>query len=70
VEIVLNAPSGVTVNAYLLVPMKPNDGKRKFNVGPVNSADARRIRHPDGDTPVWAERRQDAYVPHPALAVW
>jgi hypothetical protein len=35
-EIVLSPPSGVTVNSYILLPMKPREGLRDFNVGPVN----------------------------------
>jgi hypothetical protein len=35
-EIVLSPPSGVTVNSYILLPMKPKSGVREFNVGPVN----------------------------------
>jgi hypothetical protein len=35
-EIILFPPSGVTVNSYILVPMKPDKGVREFNVGPVN----------------------------------
>ncbi len=35
-EIVLSPPGGMTVNAYILLPMKPNKGAREFNVGPVN----------------------------------
>jgi hypothetical protein len=35
-EIVLSPPSGVTVNSYILLPMKPKNGVREFNVGPVN----------------------------------
>lgn len=35
-EIVLSPPGGMTVNAYILLPMKPNKGLREFNVGPVN----------------------------------
>ena len=35
-EILLSPPSGVTVNTYILLPMKPNKGVREFNVGPVN----------------------------------
>lgn len=35
-EIVLSPPGGMTVNAYILLPMKPDKGLREFNVGPVN----------------------------------
>jgi len=35
-EIILSPPSGITVNSYILLPMKPNDGMREFNVGRVN----------------------------------
>jgi|SRR5271157_526079 len=35
-EIVLSLPSGVTVNSYILLPMRPKNGLREFNVGPVN----------------------------------
>jgi hypothetical protein len=35
-EIVLSPPGGMTVNAYILLPMKLNKGLREFNVGPVN----------------------------------
>jgi hypothetical protein len=35
-EIILSPPSGVTVNSYILLPMKPKNGLREFNVGPVN----------------------------------
>jgi len=35
-EIVLSPPGSMTVNAYILLPMKPNKGLREFNVGPVN----------------------------------
>ena len=35
-EILLSPPSGVTVNTYILLPVKPNKGVREFNVGPVN----------------------------------
>jgi hypothetical protein len=37
-EIVLSPASGVTVNSYLLLPMKPNKGLREFSVGPVNKS--------------------------------
>lgn len=35
-EIILFPPSGITVNSYILLPMKPNKGMREFNVGRVN----------------------------------
>ena len=35
-EIVLAPPSGVQVNAYILLPIRPRNGLREFNVGPVN----------------------------------
>ena len=35
-EIILSPPSGVTINSYILLPMKPNNGMREFNVGRVN----------------------------------
>ena len=35
-EIVLSPPAGITVNSYILLPMKPNQGMREFNVGRVN----------------------------------
>jgi len=35
-EIVLAPPSGVTVNSFILLPMRPKNGMREFNVGPVN----------------------------------
>jgi len=35
-EIILSPPSGITVNSYILLPMKPTKGVREFNVGPVN----------------------------------
>ena len=35
-EIILFPPSGITVNSYILLPMKPDKGMRQFNVGPVN----------------------------------
>jgi hypothetical protein len=35
-EILLSPASGLTVNTYILLPMKPNKGVREFNVGPVN----------------------------------
>lgn len=36
VEIVINLPSGLTVNSYVLLPMKMGNGQREFLVGPVN----------------------------------
>ncbi|HEU0122254.1 MAG TPA: hypothetical protein VFQ91_17115 [Bryobacteraceae bacterium] len=35
-EIVLVPPSGMTVNSYVLLPMKVGKSEREFNVGPVN----------------------------------
>jgi hypothetical protein len=35
-EIILAPPAGMTVNSYILLPMKPDKGVREFNVGPVN----------------------------------
>jgi hypothetical protein len=35
-EIILYPPSGITVNSYILLPMKPDAGIREFNVGRVN----------------------------------
>jgi hypothetical protein len=35
-EIILFPPSGITVNSYILLPMKPDKGMRQFNVGPLN----------------------------------
>jgi len=35
-EIILSPPSGITVNSYILLPVKPAKGLREFNVGPVN----------------------------------
>ena len=35
-EIILSPASGVTVTSYILLPMKPKNGLREFNVGPVN----------------------------------
>lgn len=35
-EIILFPPNGITVNSYILLPMKPNNGIREFNVGRVN----------------------------------
>ena len=34
IEIVLSPPSGLTVNSYILLPMKPAKGIREFSVGP------------------------------------
>jgi hypothetical protein len=36
VEVVLSPPTGLTVNSYILLPMKPGKGSREFSVGPVN----------------------------------
>lgn len=36
-EIVIAPPSGLTVNSYLLLPMKSSKSDREFNVGPVNN---------------------------------
>ena len=35
-EIIISPPRGVTINSYILLPMKSEDGVRNFNVGPVN----------------------------------
>jgi hypothetical protein len=35
-EIILSPPGGTTVNSYILLPMKPDNGLREFKVGPVN----------------------------------
>ena len=35
-EIILSPVSGVTVNSYILLTMKPNKGLREFSVGPLN----------------------------------
>ena len=35
-EILLVPPSGITINSYILLPMKPSNGIREFNVGRVN----------------------------------
>ncbi len=35
-EILLRPPSGTNVNSFLLLPLKQEDGRRQFNVGPVN----------------------------------
>ena len=35
-EIVIAPPSGLTVNSYVLLPMKSSKTDREFNVGPVN----------------------------------
>jgi len=35
-EIVISPPSGLTINSYLLLPMKAASNARAFNVGPVN----------------------------------
>lgn len=35
-EIVIAPPSGMTINSYVLLPMKSSKTDRRFNVGPVN----------------------------------
>jgi hypothetical protein len=35
-EIVIAPPSGMTLNSYVLLPMKATKSAREFNVGPVN----------------------------------
>ncbi len=35
-EIVIAPPSGMTINSYVLLPMKTAKSERAFNVGPVN----------------------------------
>ena len=35
-EIVIAPPTGMTINSYLLLPMKAAKNAREFNVGPVN----------------------------------
>ncbi len=35
-EILISPPKGLTVNAYILLPMRPVKGLREFQVGPVN----------------------------------
>lgn len=35
-EILISPPKGLTVNAYILLPMRPDKGVREFKVGPVN----------------------------------
>jgi len=35
-EIILSLPTGGTVNSFILLPMKPDNGVRQFTVGPVN----------------------------------
>jgi hypothetical protein len=35
-EIVIAPPSGLTINSYVLLPMKATKTDRAFNVGPVN----------------------------------
>jgi hypothetical protein len=35
-EIVIAPPSGMTINSYILLPMKADKEEREFNVGPVN----------------------------------
>ena len=36
IEIVLAPPKGLSVNSYILLPMKSENGARTFRVGPVN----------------------------------
>ena len=36
VEIVISPPTGLSINDYILLPMKPGKGVREFEVGPVN----------------------------------
>ena len=36
VEIVIAPPAGLSINDYILLPMKPGKGVREFEVGPVN----------------------------------
>lgn len=36
VEIVITPTKGLTVNSYILLPLKSEDGARSFKVGPVN----------------------------------
>ena len=36
IEIVFSPPKGLSVNSYILLPMKSGDGARSFKVGPVN----------------------------------
>jgi hypothetical protein len=47
-EIILSPGGGVTVNSYILLPMKPNKGLREFAVGPVNKAGVARGAIPFG----------------------
>jgi hypothetical protein len=35
-EIILSPPPGMSVNDYILLPLRPNKGVREFEVGPVN----------------------------------
>ncbi len=35
-EILISPPKGLTINAFILLPVKPNKGVREFLVGPVN----------------------------------
>ena len=35
-EIIISPPTGVTINDYILLPMKAGKGLREFEVGPVN----------------------------------
>jgi hypothetical protein len=36
IEIMVNLPSGMTVNSYIVLPLKPKESQRDFMVGPVN----------------------------------
>jgi hypothetical protein len=47
-EIVLSPGGGVTVNSYLLLPMKPNKGLREFAVGPRQKSGVARGAIPFG----------------------
>jgi hypothetical protein len=35
-EIVISPGGGTTVNSYILLPLRPDNGERQFTVGPVN----------------------------------
>lgn len=35
-EILISPPPGMTINDYILLPLRPDKGKREFIVGPVN----------------------------------
>ena len=37
IEILISPTRGMTVNSYILLPLKPTDGERHFIVGPVNT---------------------------------